>query len=254
MMCVQEAPPDRLRRRRGDWHLHVELLPPHRNPQRLKVRASVETALGVFINDTLPESLAGLLRAVPVVEHDWSACRCRRSSRVTARSSAARDGGGRPRPGRVTLIGDHTDYTGGLCLPMAIDRAITITGDAPAAGACGCESADEPGVADDPARRGRPAPVRAGVGPLRGRGGGRSCGRRRVSTAGDVDAPGRHRALVERRAGGRRRARPRCRRRPRPTGWRWPASARPPSTPPVACRPGCSTRSPRSAAWPGTGS
>ena len=31
-------------------------------------------------------------------------------------------------PGRVTLIGDHTDYTGGLCLPMAIDRAITITG------------------------------------------------------------------------------------------------------------------------------
>ena len=36
------------------------------------VRASVETALGVYINDTLPESLAGLLRAVPVVEHDWS--------------------------------------------------------------------------------------------------------------------------------------------------------------------------------------
>ena len=30
-----------------DWHLHVELLPPHRNPHRLKVRASVETALGV---------------------------------------------------------------------------------------------------------------------------------------------------------------------------------------------------------------
>lgn len=31
-------------------------------------------------------------------------------------------------PGRVNLIGDHTDYTGGLCFPIAIDRAVTIAG------------------------------------------------------------------------------------------------------------------------------
>jgi galactokinase len=32
-------------------------------------------------------------------------------------------------PGRVNLIGDHTDYTGGLALPMALGRGIQVIGD-----------------------------------------------------------------------------------------------------------------------------
>ena len=49
-------------------------------------------------------------------------------------------------PGRVNLIGDHTDYTGGLVLPMAIDRGTVVELDR-AGHAVVLDSADE----DDPA-------------------------------------------------------------------------------------------------------
>lgn len=53
MMVVLEAPDGAL-----DWHLTVEFLPPNRTKRLVKVRASVETATGLFINDTLPETSA----------------------------------------------------------------------------------------------------------------------------------------------------------------------------------------------------
>ena len=61
MMAVVEAPADA-----PDHHVAVEFWPPHRSAVRMKVRASVETGTGLFINDTLPEHSAAALRTVDV--------------------------------------------------------------------------------------------------------------------------------------------------------------------------------------------
>jgi UDPglucose--hexose-1-phosphate uridylyltransferase len=59
MMVVLEAP-----EAVGDRHLTVEFLAPHRTATKLKIRASVETATGLFINDILPSEAAARLQAV----------------------------------------------------------------------------------------------------------------------------------------------------------------------------------------------
>jgi UDPglucose--hexose-1-phosphate uridylyltransferase len=61
MMVAQEAPRDQ-----PDWHLAFELYPRHRAPGVTKVRASVETALGLFLNDVLPEDAARQLASLVV--------------------------------------------------------------------------------------------------------------------------------------------------------------------------------------------
>lgn len=61
MMVAQEAPADE-----PDWHLAFELYPLHRAPAATKIRASVETGLGLFLNDVAPEDAARLLAALAV--------------------------------------------------------------------------------------------------------------------------------------------------------------------------------------------
>ena len=66
MMTIMEAPAGA-----DDWHLAVEFLPPHRSERLTKVRASVETASGLFLNDTLPEASAERLARIEApVEHE----------------------------------------------------------------------------------------------------------------------------------------------------------------------------------------
>jgi UDPglucose--hexose-1-phosphate uridylyltransferase len=64
MMVCQQAPVSDAGGPVDDWHLSFEFLPPNRAPDKLKVRASVETAAGFFINDTVPEESAAMLAAV----------------------------------------------------------------------------------------------------------------------------------------------------------------------------------------------
>ncbi len=58
-------------------------------------------------------------------------------------------------PGRVNLIGDHTDYTGGLVMPMAIERGTTVEG-TPGGDAVRLTSADFEGEAIVPLDVGEP--------------------------------------------------------------------------------------------------
>ena len=50
-------------------------------------------------------------------------------------------------PGRVNLIGEHTDHTGGRCLPMAVAMGVTVTGRREGDRVL-LSSAEVPGVAD----------------------------------------------------------------------------------------------------------
>jgi galactokinase len=54
-------------------------------------------------------------------------------------------------PGRVNLIGDHTDYQDGFCLPMAIDREVVVRAEPRADGMVVARSDALPGIVEMPA-------------------------------------------------------------------------------------------------------
>jgi galactokinase len=84
-------------------------------------------------------------------------------------------------PGRVNLIGEHTDYNAGLALPFAIDRGVTVTaepiaGDRVAARALDLDEQDEFPLAEPERTSGWRAFVRGAVAELQAAGHGlRAC-------------------------------------------------------------------------------
>lgn len=61
MMVAHEAPNEQ-----PDWHLAFGLYPLHRAPGVTKIRASVETGLGLFLNDVAPEDAARRLAGLDI--------------------------------------------------------------------------------------------------------------------------------------------------------------------------------------------
>jgi UDPglucose--hexose-1-phosphate uridylyltransferase len=64
LMVFHQAPTDG--QPHPEAHVHVELYPPYRTPDRLKYLAGTEIGAGMFANDSLPEAKAAELRAVEV--------------------------------------------------------------------------------------------------------------------------------------------------------------------------------------------
>jgi UDPglucose--hexose-1-phosphate uridylyltransferase len=59
MMLLRQRPA------KGDhpyFHFHIDILPIQRSATKLKYLASMESGTGTFLNDTLPEEQAALLR------------------------------------------------------------------------------------------------------------------------------------------------------------------------------------------------
>ena len=96
--------------------LHLQVMSVLRSPKKLKYLAGSESGVGGWVNDVPPEQIAERLRDVSPRE------RWRAAAELFRSTFGAEPTGVWSAPGRVNLIGEHTDYNSGLCLPIALPQ------------------------------------------------------------------------------------------------------------------------------------
>jgi len=149
--------------------LHLQVFSVLRAPGRLKYLAGSESGMGAWVSDTTPEQIAARLQALaptpaaaPAAQwveswpDDVGADRVRQAF-AAAYPADGPEGGdagdGVPEvrvyaaPGRVNIIGEHTDYNAGLCLPIALPHRTYVALRPRADSVVRLASAQEPGAA-----------------------------------------------------------------------------------------------------------